>query len=236
MKYNLPTSEGEAVIQAKLYTACEKAGLNCDLEYNVLRYPVVESRLDLIIIEDCEILAIVEVKTSDSMNALVENSEQIKRYKTYNVPVFILYSIYDISYIVKRLVEIRTKFLESCDPTKIKCLEADKQTEEKWNEKIAAAFSKFDELFPDYRFTNNYSLEIFATAVKIMGLPGLLKLMGEYSKDNVREFIFALKRFLKYKKEEELQLLRKCYGRWGVDEVNTVSSHYDKLNNIDENL
>lgn len=238
MQYRSPDYTREAIIQAKLYIACEKAGLNCDLQYVINpsqqfipeKYRKETSVFDLIVIMDYEIVAIVEVKTADASISSTENSEQIKRYKSYGVPVFILYSIYDIPYLVKRLLEVREEFLEFADLAKAKCFESDKQNEEKWNKKITVAFDWFDEIFPNYKFSNSYSLEILATGVKVLGLLDLLKLIDE-SKNSVEEFFSMLNNWIDYRKGGRERYLDTRKGT-----IQTISGYQDRQNRIDEKL
>lgn len=231
----------EAVIQARLYAACKKVGLACDLQY--VAWSIKETSVfDLVVIVGNEIVAIVEVKDAGASPTSVECSSQIKRYRSHSVPVFILYSIHDIPYLVKQLLEVREKFFESIDPVKAECLEADRQYEAKWNTKIATAFSKFDETFPGYKFTGDSSLEVLAIGVRTLGLIDTLKLMDEFDSDST-EFISALKRRLKRDKDAELQPSRYSQGRWGVfsrdvqDTVSgTITAHQNRQNRIDEKL
>lgn len=188
LEYRKPINAKEATIQAVLYMACREADLNCNLQCSISVDRKGWDLPDLIVIEHNQIISIVEVKDYTSFGRLSSYSRgQIERYERHSVPVFILYSIYDIPYLVKSLLEIKRKFLKSIDSAKAKCFEADRENKEKWDKKIAKAFSKFDETFPDYRFTNECSLEILATGVKVLGLSDLLKLMDE-SKDSMKEF------------------------------------------------
>lgn len=234
LRYQKSASTKEILTQVKLYTACKEAGLDCDMEYSITAHWDGQDRdvPDFILVACNQIIAIVEVKNYFSFNNLSPFSKnQIERYEHHSIPVFILYSTYDIPYLVKRLVEIKTKFLESCDPTKIKCFESDKQNEEKWNEKIAMAFSKFDEVFPDYKFTNECSLEILATGVKVLGLSDLLKLMDEYSKSGVKDFLFAFSSLLDYKKGGRERFLDVQKGT-----ILSISGYHDRQDRIDEKL
>ena len=242
MKYKKPDCIKEAIIQAELYVACKKIGLDCDLQYviNPNQYLLPEkyrketSVFDLVAIVGSEIVAIVEVKATGTPFSLVKDSYQIRKYKKQNVPVFVLYSIYDIPYLVKQLLEVKVKFLESVDSAKTKCFEADRQNEKKWDGKIAAAFTKFDEAFPDYKFTNNQSLEIVATGVKVLGLPMVLKLLEE-SKGSLAEFFSMLKTWIGYVKGGYDHYLLTAQET-AASKAHSISDHQDRQDHINEKL
>lgn len=238
--YQKPRYQNEAIIQAKLYMACKKAGLGCDLQFAILKDQTGWDIPDLIVIEHDQIIAMVEVKDYSSFNNLTSTSkEQIKRYRSHGVPVFILYSIYDIPYLVKKLLKIKVKFLESIDSSKAKCFEADKQNKEKWNKKIVTAFDRFDKTFPDYKFSSNRSLEILATGVRVLGLPDILKLIDESSEDSAEDFFYALDISLTRNKnelrnEEDRHMTGQLYGFY--DTVNTATGYHNRQNKIAEKL
>lgn len=226
MKYKSTSWDIEAAIQAELYVACKKAQLWCALEY--LHE---DCRFDLAVVEHNQVIAIIEVKTPAADSYSIERSTQIIKYRKYGIPVFILYSVYDIPYLVKRLIGVKTKFLESIEPAKIKCFEADRLSENKWDKKIFQALSKFDETFPDYKFTNKYSLEDIATGVKVLGLLDLLKLMDEYSKGSVGDFFFALNNLVNFRKAGPDHFLNQRKGT-----VQTATVYCNRQNRIDEKL
>jgi len=230
--YQKPSYTKEAIIQAELYAACKKMGLICNLQCSLVVDRKGWDLPDLVVIEHNQIICIVEVKDYNSFGRLSSASKnQIKRYKKHNIPVFIIYSIYDIPYLVKKLVEVRKKFLESVDSDKAKCFEADRQNEEKWDKKIATAFSKFDELFPDYRFTNNYSLETLVEGVEVLGLPDLLKLMDEYFESSASDFLFALTSLVIYRRGGRERFLNTRKGT-----ILTLSSYENRQDRINEKL
>ena len=246
MKYKKRDSVKEAIIQAKLYNACKRVGLDCDLQYAINpnqryvseQYRKETSIFDLVVIVGNEIVAIVEVKDTSASPILTACSQQIKRYKRHGVPVFILYSIYDIPYLVRQLLELKTKFLESLGSVKVKCLEADRLSEEKWNTKIATAFDKFNETFPGYRFTNDQSLEVIAKGVRSLGLVEVLRLLGIAS--NSSQFVSALNYRFKYKKEFELSRICSEHPnvsvQYGGTIQCTISNHQNRQDHIDEKL
>lgn len=219
----------EAITQAELYILCKEVGLCCDLEHGVdLKQGC---RPDLVVVVGNQIIAIVEVKRYASFGHLSERSKkQIKRYRGHDVPVFILYSIYDIPYLVKQLLKLKTKFLESMDSAQIKCFEADKQNEEKWNTKIAAAFNEFNETFSDYKFTNQQSLEIIAIGVKVLGLADTLKLMDEFKSD-LKVFFSMLDAQISYRKTSRERFLNTRKGS-----VQSISTYQNRQDRIDEKL
>ena len=231
MRYKNPNYVKEAVIQSELFTACKKAGLRCDMQYVICPGEKEnQCTFDLVVVESYDIIAIVEVKTSTSINASVEDSSQIRKYRKQNVPVFILYSIYDIPYLVKQLVEVKTKFLESVDSDKAKCFEVDRQNIEKWNTKITAAFIEFDETFPDYKFTNDHSLELLAIGVRVLGLTDILKLMDEHN-DNLKVFFSMLDAQINYRNTGRDRFLNTRKGT-----THSISSYYTRQDHIDEKL
>lgn len=222
----------EAIIQAELYVACKKAGLDCDLQYAIHAENAEKDWdiPDLIVVEHDQIICIVEVKDYSSFNNLTPTSrEQIKRYRRHGVPVFILYSIYDIPYLVKQLLEVKAKFLESIDLVKAKCFEADKQNEEKWNTKIAAAFIEFNETFLDYKFTNDQSLEIIAIGVKTLGLIDVLRL--DEFKSNLAVFFAMFNAQIDYRNGGGLDA-----HKGPVHVTHTISSYQNRQDHINEKL
>lgn len=230
LSYQKPENTKEIQIQVELYIACKKAGLNCILEPTI----VADSNLkgwefpDMVVVENYQIFAIVEVKPYAKLGKLTTGSrKQIKRYFQHGTPVFILYSMYDIPYLVKLLLEYKARFLESIDSVKAKCFEADRQNQEKLDAKIAAAFSKFDEVFPGYRFMNGYSLEVLATGVKVLGLPDLLKQMTLYA--NVGDFFFGLSSLIKYANGGRDRFLNTRKGT-----VGSISAYYARQERFDE--
>ncbi len=242
MKYKKHDHIREVEIQNKLYNSCIEAGLTCELQYIVnpnQQYLPKEYRestcvFDLIVIEAYEIIAIVEVKDSNCTPIVVEGSKQIEKYNQFNLPVFVLYSAHDIPYLVKKLLEVRDKFLQSCDSNKAKCFEADIQNEKKWGEKIAEAFVKFDLAFPNYKFTNECSLKTLADAVRILGLSDVLKLMDE-SKGNIQNFFFSLNASFEYNEWEKAQIMPKDF----LDPKSIycpVSAYLNETKRIDEKL
>ena len=219
----------EAITQAELYISCKKVGLRCDLEHGVdLKQGC---RPDLVVVESYQIIAIVEVKRYASFGHLSERSKkQIKRYRSHDVPVFILYSIYDIPYLVKQLLKLKSKSLESMDSAKAKCFEADRQREERWDERIAAAFVEFDIRFPNYKFTNGRSLELLAIGVKVLGPLNLLKVMDE-SKGNLTEFFDMLSAQIDYTNGGPERFLNTRKGT-----VQSISTYQNRQDKIDEKL
>lgn len=219
----------EAVIQAELYTACKEAGIFCDLQYSIKAEKHQRDMPDLVVVEGYQVIAIVEVKGYTYFKKLGSISEhQIKSYKQHNVPVFILYSVYDIPYLVTELLEIQSKFLKSIDSTIVECCEADRQREQKWDDKIAEAFGRFDEVFPDYKF-GNHSLELLVDGVKVLGLLNLLKQMTLYA--NVEDFFFGLNNLVTYTKSGSLRFLNERKGT-----IHTVLGYQNRQDRIDEKL
>lgn len=231
LRYQKSRYQNEAIIQAKLYIACKKAGLACDLHFAILKDQTEWDIPDLIVVEHDQIIAMVEVKDYSSFGNLTSISkEQVVRYESHGLPVFVLYSAYDIPYLVKRLLEIKTKFLESLDSDKAKCFEADRQNKEKWNVKIASAFQEFDETFPRYIFTNQQSLETVATGVKILGLVDVLRLMDEYAGKSV-EFFSMLNAQIDYTLSGRDRFLNTRKGT-----VSSISGYYARQTRFDEKL
>jgi len=229
LRFVEPDNMREAAIQAELYVACRKAGLDVNLQCSIHSDQKGWDLPDLIVIEHDQIICIVEVKDYSSFANLTSASKkQIKRYRSHGVPVYILYSIYDIPYLVKQLLEVKTKFLESMDSTGAKCFEADKQSKEKWNRKIAVAFDQFDETFPDYKFTSRQSLEIITIGVKTLGLADVLTLMDEF-RSNLIEFFSMLNAQINYKKGGRDRFLNTRKGT-----VGSISSYVNRQNRIDE--
>jgi len=237
MKYKKTKCVKEAVIQAELYVACRKADLCCDLQYIVnpnqwcipVKHRKETSVFDLVITEGNDVIAIVEVKTPDSISISisVENSEQITRYKKHDVPVFVLYSIYDIPYLVKELVEVRSKFLESIDLATVECFESDKQSEKNWDNKITKAFGRFDEVFPDYKFTSSRSLESLADGVKVLGLEDVLKLMDDYVGDSTSNFFLVFDELVTYRKSGPSRFLNERKGN-----IKTLTQYQERQDKI----
>ena len=228
MKYMDTSYNDEVVIQAELYLACKKAQLQCALEYTHEN-----CRFDLVVVECNQVISIVEVKSPVFSSYPIERSAQIIKYKKYNIPVFILHSTYDICYLVKKLLEIREKFLESCDSDRIKCFEADRQNEEKWNGKISEALSKFGVVFPNYKFMYGYSLEDVAIGVKVLGLSNVLKLMDECVSGKILDFFKLLNQAVTCEKKEGSQIFDK---RRDGEEICTLGEHHSKINKINEKL
>jgi CRISPR/Cas system CSM-associated protein Csm2 small subunit len=218
----------EAVIQSELYMVCRVAGMACDLQYSIPSKRQQRDMPDLVVIEGYEIIAIVEVKDYSSFTQLgTWSSEQITRYKKHNVPVFILYSVYDIPYLIKELIEVRKKFLESIDPTIMECSKGDRQSEKNWDNKIAAAFDYFDEVFPDYKFTSSRSLESLADGVKVLGLEDVLELMDDYVEDNVENFFLVFDELVAYRKSGPSRFLNT--RKYTVHTVLGYQNRQDKI-------
>jgi len=239
LEYKKPDSPPEIVVQAELYRACKEAGLNCDLEYHIPIDPLVENRRDnasipdLVVVENRQIIVIVEVKPHSQFDkSNTYNSEQIKRYKQFGVPVFILYSIYDIPHLVKRLFRIQQNYLKSISETSSTFSKNEKSSENRWEEKINIAIDKFNKVFPNYEFTNEYSLETIATAVKILGLDCVLRIIC-YPDRKVEDFFFYLNSRLDYidrGKKGTITLNRRN------STLQTERSHEYKLYRIDRKL
>jgi len=196
----------ETFIQSKLFQACLEAGLTCEAEY-----PYEDCRFDLVAIEGSEIIAIVEVKKPDQFEEGKDNeTAQIKKYKRFGVPVFILYSVYDIPYLVRKLISIQENFstiftdiIENDEKKKTQDLE------------ISSCLDEFDKVFPNYKFTNEYSLEDLVTAVKFFGSVPVLERIRKFSEQGSDNFFLSLKYLLQRKREEELkkkweETTRKC--------------------------
>jgi hypothetical protein len=207
LEYKKPRCTNEVVIQSELYHACKEASLTCDLEYVCYTDKGEKCVLDLIVIENRQIIAIVELKTIFTIDdsILAKNSEQIKRYKQFGVPIFILYFIQDIPRLVKKLVGIQKKYLRSIKNTiPGKCNESDKLSEKRQEELISAALDEFNKAFPNYEFTYKHSLGILASAVKILSLEWVIQIIDASREKGVEDFFFQLDCFLQQKKEERL--------------------------------
>jgi len=236
LEYRKPDHTKEAVIQAELYAACKKARLSCDLEYWIPSQEDKQSEVpDLVVIENHQIIAIVEVKIYPQYGRLITYSkDQIKRYKQFGIPVFILYSIYDIPYLVKKLVSIQKGYLRSIENTaSSKCNESDKSSEKKWGDKISIALDTFNETYPDYKFTESYSLQIVATSVKALGLELVLKITSSPENKNVDDFFFELNNLLDYKVRGRLQMLNRGHPN---SKIQTVSWWNYTLAEIDKKI
>jgi hypothetical protein len=233
LEYKESVCVKEAVIQSKLYESCEKAGLVCDLQYVVFLDGKKEKCvLDLVVIENYQIIAIVEVKDQEDNPDRIRDSKQLKRYKQFGVPVFILYSIYDIPHLIKRLVKIQQNYLKSISETSSIFGKNEKRSEDRWEEKINKAIDEFNKIFPNYEFTNEHSLETIATAVKVLGLNCVLSIIC-YPNRKVEDFFFYLNSRLDYidrGKKGTITLNRRN------STLQTERSHEYKLYRIDRKL
>lgn len=230
LKYNKPRCVNEVIIQADLYHACKEAGLICDLEYICYTNKKEKCILDLIVIENHQVIAIVEVKTPDSVELDEYKTEQIKRYKQFGIPVLVLWSVRDISKVVKKLVRIQQNYLKSLEENQAIFNENEKQSKNKWEEKINIAIDEFNEVFPNYEFTNEYSMETIARAVKVLGLDLVLKIINNFFDKKVEDFFFQLNISVDYR----LQRMKGCSKKH--DKVQTVTSEAVKLAIIDSKI
>jgi hypothetical protein len=213
LNYKKPNYINEVVTQAKLYQICVEAGLTCDLEYICYTDKEEKSVLDLIVIENHQIIAIVEVKRYDHFGHTSWDVDQIKRYKQFDVPVFTLYSIYDIPYLVKRLVSIQQNYLKLISEDLSTFSKNEKSSENRWEEKINTAIDKFNKVFPNYEFTNEHSLEAIADAVKILGLDLVLKIINKFSNKKVEDFFFQFDASVKYELQKRKPLILNKHTR-----------------------
>jgi hypothetical protein len=241
LNYKKPDYINEVVIQAELYQACKKAGLTCNLEYICYTDKEEKCVLDLIVIENYQIIAIVEVKRYDHFEHISWDVHQIKRYKQLSIPIFILYSIYDIPHLVKRIVRIQQNYLKSISENSSTHNENEKLSEDRWKEKISIAIDGFNKTFPNYEFTNEHSLETIATAVKVLGLDLVLKIIC-YPNRKVEDFFFYLNSRLDYEREtKKLPTLIDAKNKTGTILLNqgrlqTTSDYERKLALIDKRL
>lgn len=161
--YKEPNCVNEAIVQAELYYTCKNAGLKCDLEYIFSPDSGRKCVFDLVVIENYQVIAIVEVKRYDHFGYTFQlDADQIKRYQQLGVPVLTLYSIYDIPYLVKKLVSIQKRYLESIENTTSgERNESGKIGERVQKEDILTVFDTFDKTYPNYEFANERSLQNF---------------------------------------------------------------------------
>ena len=88
----IPKRKSEANVQAELYSQLKAAGFVCELEYKVKRPGERGARLDVIIIQDGQIPAIIEVKNHakpEETKANWKRRAQYMRYSRFGVPVLI---------------------------------------------------------------------------------------------------------------------------------------------------
>lgn len=244
LEYKKPDYVKEIVIQTELYKACKDSNLVCDLEY--IAFSSKEEKqcvLDLVVVENYQIIAIVEVKDQKDSISVVENSEQLKRYKQFGVPIFILYSIYDIPHLVKKLVTIRDNYLKLITETKREHSKNEKKSENRWEEKVNKAIDEFNKAFPNYRFTNEYSMETVAIAVKILGLEQVIQIIDASCEKGVEDFFFQLNVLIDhYLQKSEMPILNKrtridnALGFGSLGRLQTTLDYERKLALIDAKL
>jgi len=190
LEYNKQSLIKESVIQSELYLACKKAGLQVDLQYTIGIGNPNRSMPDCVIVQNYCIMAIVEIKNYKAYSGLsVISQDQIKRYKSYGVPVFVLYSRYDIPHLIRKLLDVRNRFLGKANLEQTKYFIADKKSEELKQFGIDLVVQIFNETFPNYGYTEKYSLELLAIAVEKIGamkVAGIL-LDGYYTVDDFME-------------------------------------------------
>lgn len=102
----------EANVQAELYMALKCEGIQCELEYKIRRPNERGARLDVIIIKDGKIPAIIEVKNHlvpEKTKAEWHTKSQYKRYSRYGVPVLICPAMEYIADVVAQVQAILNK-------------------------------------------------------------------------------------------------------------------------------
>jgi nicotinate-nucleotide pyrophosphorylase len=96
----------EANIQAEIYHVCKKNGIGCLLEYKIDN-----CRFDVVLFDTGtqEIYAIIEVKSfkyhTNKAWSGNEDTKQMRKYKTYGLPVYIIGRMEHVSKTVKMIVD-----------------------------------------------------------------------------------------------------------------------------------
>jgi len=108
----IPKRKSEANVQAELYSQLKAAGFVCELEYKVKRPGERGARLDVIIIQDGQIPAIIEVKNHakpEETKANWKQRAQYMRYSRFGVPVLICPAAEYIPEVIEQVREIVEK-------------------------------------------------------------------------------------------------------------------------------
>jgi hypothetical protein len=164
MEYNPQQTHPTFKIQAELYAQCKVVGLKCDLEYMENN-----ARFDFVLVEYNQVLAIVEIKQKWELHRS-SIKEQIDKYKEYGIPFFVLHSIYDIPYLIKKLIKIRDNYLKGIGGTVVGlCNEGEARSRELGNYSRQVVLDWFDKLFPNYEYTEKYSVGSIIDCIKKIG-------------------------------------------------------------------
>lgn len=107
----------EATIQSDLYQACKEEGLPVVLEYMLYpenREPLnpesKPGRVDLVLHNGQDVLAMVEVKKSRWHASANKSYDQVHNYESYGAPVFVITSLEEIPELVQKLRGIHEAF------------------------------------------------------------------------------------------------------------------------------
>lgn len=104
MKLIIKRRISEANIQAEFYCRCKENNLNCYLEYKIDN-----CRFDCVIYdENKNIYAIVEIKSYTRDKEPNWNTKQMRKYRQFNLPIYLITKIDQIDNIISKLKE--TKF------------------------------------------------------------------------------------------------------------------------------
>jgi hypothetical protein len=92
-----------AMIQAEFYARCKEENIICYLEYKERN-----SRFDALIFDkNLNKIAIVEFKSYISKNKVgIRNTKQIKKYLSYNLPVFLVVRFIEIDKIILEIKKV----------------------------------------------------------------------------------------------------------------------------------
>ena len=103
----------EATIQAEFYHQCRLKGIQCAVEYSVVKCFVgggssSRSIFDLVILnkERTKVWAIVEVKKDEthSYEYTWYNTEQGRKYRQYHLPIYLVITMQDIKTIINVII------------------------------------------------------------------------------------------------------------------------------------
>ena len=97
----------EANIQAEFYMACKENNINCYLEYHI---KFLKSRFDAVIYDDNDnIYAIIEIKSYKYNRLPNFDTKQLKRYRSFGIPVFVVGRLEQIDNIISKIKELKKK-------------------------------------------------------------------------------------------------------------------------------
>ena len=108
MKYVKPKKSHEDNLKAELVKWSHQSGIRLHLEYSHKK-----CRFDAVVVREGEIIAIIEVKNwtkPEALRAKKKPTKQLKRYSSFGLPVFVLWSFGGVKKLVHKLKNLVNKY------------------------------------------------------------------------------------------------------------------------------